>query len=528
MPKYIFVTGGVVSGIGKGITAASLASLLKSSGLKIFMQKLDPYLNVDPGTMNPYQHGEVFVTKDGAETDLDLGHYERFIDEDLNETSSITSGKIYQSIISKERKGLYHGSTVQVVPHVTNEIKERIYGAAKKSEADVIFIEVGGTIGDIESLPFIESIRQIKNEVGSKNILFIHVALIPYLKASKEFKTKPIQHSVKELLSYGVQPDIIVARSEELLSEKTINKISLFCNLPSTNILNAVNVQSIYEIPVEMYKQKAHELVMDLLELKPKTQVSIDGWKKFNSKIQKSNELVEVDIVGKYTELPDAYLSVIESLNIAGFENKTKVKINWLNSEIINLENYKSIFKNSKGILIPGGFGSRGVTGKMLAAKFARENKIPFLGICLGMQVAVIEFARNVLNLKDANTTEFNKKTNDPVFDIIVKNNEKLGGTLHLGAYEIELLPNTLAYKLFGKITSERHRHRFEFNNAYKEKLEDKGMKFSGIYKSRNMLEVVEIPDHPFFIGTQFHPEFTSRPNKPNKIFEAFVKTIKK
>ncbi|AVN62652.1 CTP synthetase [Mesoplasma coleopterae] len=528
MAKFVFVTGGVVSGLGKGITASSLGNLLKASGLKVFMQKFDPYLNVDPGTMSPYQHGEVFVTDDGGETDLDLGHYERFIDEKLTKMSSTSAGKIYLETINAERRGDWGGQTIQVVPHITDSIKNKVYQAAKSSGADVIISEIGGTVGDIESQPFIEAIRQIRMEQGKENVVFIHVALLLYLNASKEYKTKPIQMSVKELLSLGIQPDIIVQRTDKHSSKEIKEKISLFCNIPTSNVIDAIDKESIYEVPLEMYEQNLHGLVLDQLQIKTK-KTDMDSWTKFCEKIKASNEEFEVTFVGKYIELQDAYLSVIESLKIAGYEFKRKLKINWVQADKLNESNYKDVLQNAKGILVPGGFGDRGIEGMILASKFARENNVPYLGICLGMQIATISMARDWLNLPEANSTEFDHSGAAPIFDFIrgidVQN---LGGTLRLGAfYKTTIKEGTKAEKLYGSTeVFERHRHRYEFNNEYKKPLEEKGLVFSGIYEEKQLVEIVELPNHPFFVGSQYHPEFTSRPNKPNPLFKGFVEAI--
>ncbi|GAA6238156.1 MAG: CTP synthase [Spiroplasma phoeniceum] len=527
MAKYIFVTGGVVSGLGKGITASSIGVLLKASGLNVFMQKFDPYLNVDPGTMSPYQHGEVFVTADGAETDLDLGHYERFIDENLTKESNITSGRIYKNVIEKERRGEYEGGTVQVVPHVTNEIKKKVYHAASTSKADIIITEIGGTVGDIESLPFIEAIRQVRMEQGRENVIYMHVSLVPYIAASKESKTKPTQHSVRELLSIGIQPDIVVARTEQVLEDNVLEKIALFCNIEKNNVLVATDVASIYEVPLKMYEQNAQIVISKLLNLKV-TKTDMSGWKQFVEKINHSQEVIEIKLVGKYIELPDAYLSVSESLRIAGYENKVKIKIDWIKAEDINKKNYHQLLKSAKGILVPGGFGERGFEGKILACQFARENNIPFFGICFGMQAAVIEFARNVCHIQDANSSELTE-TKNAIIDIIrgKDKTDALGGTLRLGNYKTTLVPNTLAHNLYGKDeVLERHRHRYEVNNDFREQLAQAGLVFSGLYAEKNLVEVIEIPSHPFYLAAQYHPEFTSRPNKPNPLFNGFVQAV--
>lgn len=527
MAKYIFVTGGVVSGLGKGITASSIGVLLKASGLNVFMQKFDPYLNVDPGTMSPYQHGEVFVTADGAETDLDLGHYERFIDENLTKESNITSGQIYKNVIEKERRGEYDGGTVQVVPHVTNEIKKKVYHAAETSKADIIITEIGGTVGDIESLPFIEAIRQVRMEQDRENVIYMHVSLVPYIAASKESKTKPTQHSVRELLSLGIQPDIVVARAEQLLDDSLIEKIALFCNIEKSNVLVATDAASIYEVPMKMYQQNAQQVISNLLNLNI-TKTDITEWKRFVEKIEYSQTTIEIKLVGKYIELPDAYLSVSESLRIAGYENSVQIKIDWIKAEDVTVDNYQQLFQNAKGILVPGGFGKRGFGGKILACQFARENKIPLLGICFGMQAAVIEFARNVCHIEDANSSEL-VKTNNAVIDLIRGKDKKedIGGTLRLGNYKTTLVPNTLAHQLYGKDeVLERHRHRYEVNNDYRQQLEQAGLVFSGLYETKNLVEIIELRDHPFYIAAQYHPEFTSRPNEPNPLFNGFIQAV--
>ncbi|WP_425380233.1 CTP synthase [Spiroplasma endosymbiont of Stenodema calcarata] len=527
MAKYIFVTGGVVSGLGKGITASSIGVLLKASGLNVFMQKFDPYLNVDPGTMSPYQHGEVFVTADGAETDLDLGHYERFIDENLTKESNITSGQIYKNVIEKERRGEYEGGTVQVVPHVTNEIKKKVYHAAKTSKADIIITEIGGTVGDIESLPFIEAIRQVRMEQGRGNVIYMHVSLVPYIAASKESKTKPTQHSVRELLSLGIQPDIVVARAEQVLDDSVIEKIALFCNIEKNNVLVATDAASIYEVPIKMYQQNAQKVISRLLNLNIAA-TDITAWKHFVEKINHSQTTIEIKLVGKYIELPDAYLSVSESLRIAGYENGVQIKIDWIKAEDVTAKNYRELFQNAKGILVPGGFGERGFEGKILACQFARENNIPLLGICFGMQAAVIEFARNVCHLEDANSSEL-ANTKHPIIDLIrgKDKSENIGGTLRLGNYKTTLVANTLAHRLYQKgEVLERHRHRYEFNNNYRQQLEQAGLVFSGLYQAKDLVEVIELPQHPFYIAAQYHPEFTSRPNSPNPLFNGFVQAV--
>ena len=531
MTKFIFVTGGVVSGLGKGITASSLGLLLKSRGYKVFMQKFDPYINIDPGTMSPFQHGEVFVTADGSETDLDLGHYERFIDEELNYTSNITTGKVYKSVIEKERRGDYLGGTVQIVPHITNEIKNKVYEAANSSNAEIVITEIGGTIGDIESQAFIEALRQIKNELNDFETVFIHTTLVPYIYGSNELKTKPTQHSVNELRGMGIQPDIIVCRTSSPLGDDLKSKISLFCSIPKSNVIDSVDVKNINQIPLNYYEQKMDEIVLNKLNLKLKHS-NIDEWRNFVEKIDNIKDEIEIALVGKYVSLHDAYLSVAESLKHAGYNNDVNVKINWVDSEELeNNDSLKKIFKNTSGIIVPGGFGSRGVNGMINAIKYAREHKIPFLGICLGMQLAVIEFGRNVCNIKKCNSTEFEEICEDPIIDLM--ENQKhvinMGGTLRLGNYDCTIKKNTLAYECYKEEKiKERHRHRYEFNNAYKEVLENNGLVFSGINDGANLVEIIEYKNHPFYIACQFHPEFKSRPLRPHPLFNEFIKYSKK
>ena len=528
MTKYVFVTGGVVSGLGKGITASSLALLLKSRGYKVFMQKFDPYINIDPGTMNPIQHGEVYVTYDGCETDLDLGHYERFIDEELNYTSNITSGKIFSSVIEKERKGEYLGATVQMVPHVTNEIKNKVYEAGVSSKADIVITEIGGTVGDIESQTFIESLRQIQYELGRENTFFVHTTLIPYIYGSGELKTKPTQNSVRDLRNMGITPNAIVCRTPIELNENIVKKLSLFCSVPEENIINAVDVKNIYQIPINFYNQKIDEIILKQFKLEVR-KADIKYWFDLVNCVDNLKDEVEIALVGKYVELHDAYLSVAESLRHAGYKYNVKVNINWIDSESLEKSdvNLSDVFKNSKGIIVPGGFGSRGIEGKINAIKYARENNVPFLGICLGMQLAVIEFARNVCNIKDASSTEFNQLCKEPIIDLMTdqKSIVNMGGTLRLGNYECNIKKNTLAFDDYK--TShilERHRHRYEFNNSYKEILEKNGLVFSGINKVSNLVEIIEYPKHKHFIACQFHPEFKSRPTKPHPLFDSFIK----
>lgn len=534
--KYIFVTGGVVSGLGKGITASSLGRLLKARGYKVTMQKFDPYLNVDPGTMNPIQHGEVFVTDDGAETDLDLGHYERFIDESLTKNSTVTSGKIYWSVLNKERKGDYGGGTVQFIPHVTNEIKSRFYksaeslrniGKGKKADKDIeiAIIEVGGTVGDIESQPFIETIRQFKHELGNENVILVHVVLIPYIKASEELKTKPTQQSVKTLQGMGIQPDILVCRSEHPVDASVISKISLFCNLdPSCVIINP-DVDILYEVPIVMERQGLAKAASKCLGLKDKDP-NLTEWKKMIDNMKNPTKEVNIALVGKYVALHDAYLSVVEALKAAGGSNRAKVNITWIDSELIKKSNIAKYLKGVNGVIVPGGFGQRGVEGMILAAQYARTKKIPYLGICLGMQVAIIEFARNVLGLKDADSAEFNLETKNPVIHLLPEQIgvEDLGGTLRLGSYPCKLDKNSKCYKLFGKEEiNERHRHRFEVNNDYREAYQKNGMVLAGVSPNGKIVEMIEVTKHPFYIATQSHPELKSRPNRPHPLFHGFV-----
>lgn len=528
MTKYVFVTGGVVSGLGKGITASSIALLLKSRGYKVFMQKFDPYINVDPGTMNPIQHGEVFVTYDGCETDLDLGHYERFIDEELNFTSNITSGKIYKNVIDKERHGDYLGATVQMVPHITNEIKNKVYEAGVTSGADIVITEIGGTVGDIESQSFIEALKQIQYEKGNENTFFVHCTLVPYIYGSDELKTKPTQNSVRDLRNMGIRPDALVCRAPYNTGEAIKNKLSLFCSVPVSNVIDSIDVKNIYEIPINYYNQKIDEIILKQFNL-PIRKANLDYWKNLITTVDNLKDEIEISLVGKYVELHDAYISVAESLRHAGYKYNTKININWVDSEKLEDSkiNLKEVFKNSKGIIVPGGFGSRGIEGKIKAIKYARENNVPFLGICLGMQLAVIEFARNVCGIKDASSTEFDPTCKSPIIDLMSdqKSIVNMGGTLRLGNYECTLKKDTLAYNDYkqDKIL-ERHRHRYEFNNKYKEDLEKKGMVFSGINEKANLVEIIELPSHKHFIASQFHPEFKSRPTRPHPLFDSFIK----
>ncbi len=525
MTKYIFVTGGVVSGLGKGITAASLGRLLKARGLKVAAQKLDPYINVDPGTMSPYQHGEVFVTEDGAETDLDLGHYERFIDEDLNRYSNLTTGKVYWNVLNKERRGEYLGSTVQVIPHITDEIKEFVYRVGKQTDADVVITEIGGTIGDIESQPFLEAVRQISLEVGRENSMFIHVTLVPYLKGSEEHKSKPTQHSVKELQGMGINPDIIVLRCDEPLEESIFQKISLFCNVGQDCVIENRTLPNLYEAPLMLEKQNFSDAVCRKLHLDP-PKADLREWEQLVERICNRDQEVSIGLVGKYVKLHDAYLSVAEALNHAGYAYHSHVRIHWIDSESITRENAGEILAGLQGILIPGGFGSRGIEGMILAAEYAREHKIPYLGICLGMQIAVIEYARNKAGLLDAHSGEFDEQCANKVIDFMPGQSEDLdkGGTLRLGSYPCLIQENTKMEECYGAdLIYERHRHRYEFNNTYREKLEQAGLRISGTSPEGRLVETVELSDHPFYVGVQFHPEFKSRPNEPHPLFCGFI-----
>ena len=526
MVKYIFVTGGVISGLGKGITAASLGRLLKQRGLKVAAQKLDPYMNVDPGTMSPFQHGEVFVTNDGAETDLDLGHYERFIDENLTKFSSLTSGKAYWSLLERERAGGYLGRTVQVIPHLTEEIKNFIYSGAEGSRADVLIAEIGGTVGDIESQPFLEAIRQISLEKGAENCLFIHVTYIPYLKCSGEHKSKPTQHSVKELRSIGISPDIIIARADEPLGAGIKDKISLFCNVEFDCVIENITVSSLYEAPLMLSRNGLDKVVCRKLALFA-PEPDLAEWEMMVRKIGERAREVCIAIVGKYVQLHDAYLSIIESLNHAGFEAGVRVNIQWVDSEEVTAESAPELLRGINGMVIPGGFGDRGIKGKIEACRHARENDIPFLGLCLGMQVAAIEFARNVCGLEDANSSEFDDKSKHRVIDYMPgqADMEGSGGTMRLGAYPCKIVGGTKLFELYGVFDiCERHRHRFEFNNDYSQHLTSKGLVISGKSPDGELVEAVELPNHRFFIGVQFHPEFKSRPNKPHPLFLGFIR----
>ena len=522
--KFIFVTGGVVSGLGKGITAASLGRLLKCRGLKIASQKLDPYMNIDPGTMSPFQHGEVFVTDDGAETDLDLGHYERFIDENLNQYSNLTSGRVYWNVLNKERKGEYLGQTVQIIPHVTNEIKDFILKNANVSGADVSIVEIGGTIGDIESQPFLEAIRQLALEVGRKNCLFIHVCLVPYISGSDEFKSKPTQHSVKEIMAVGIHPDIIVTRSDEEVPDEIRKKISLFCNVSEDCVIDNKTLSSLYEVPLMLHEQKMDDVVCRELGLEEKP-VDLSEWQKMVEAIHNRKGEIQIALVGKYVKLHDSYLSIVESLYHASFVVGKEVKIKWVDSDTVTDETAKEIFKDCKGIILPGGFGNRGVEGMICACRYARENKLPYFGICLGMQIAVIEFARSVLGYTDANSREFDEQCSHSVIDLM-KDQEGviMGGTMRLGKYPCKVMPDTILSKAYQKDEiEERHRHRYEFNNDYRKQMTDAGLIISGTSPDDKLVEAIEIPNQ-FYIGVQFHPEFKSRPNAASPLFVEFVK----
>ena len=527
MSKYIFITGGVVSGLGKGITAASLGRLLKMRGLKVISQKLDPYVNVDPGTMSPYQHGEVFVTDDGAETDLDLGHYERFIDENLNKFSNLTTGKVYWNVLTKERNGDYLGSTVQVIPHITNEIKHFIYSVGEKSGADIVLTEIGGTTGDIESQPFLEAIRQVSLELGRGNCLFIHVSLVPYIKSSGEHKSKPTQHSVKELRSMGIFPDIIVTRSDEPIDKEIKDKIALFCNVKPDCVIENLTMPILYQAPVMLEEHHFSDIVCRELNLNDLPAPDMTEWNEMLARIENRSRTVRIALVGKYVRLHDAYLSVAEALRHGGFENSAQVDIDWVDSELLTSYNVDNYLRGADGIIVPGGFGDRGVAGMILAGQYARENDIPYFGICLGMQTAAIEFARNVLGYADANSTEFAPDTKHPIIDLMPDQQGNLpkGGTMRLGAYPCAIRPGTLMERVYGQSNiSERHRHRYEFNNEYRQEFQDHGMRIAGTSPDERLVEAVEIPGKRFYIGVQFHPEFKSRPNKAHPLFREFIK----
>ncbi|CRK82610.1 CTP synthase [Neobacillus massiliamazoniensis] len=531
MTKYIFVTGGVVSSLGKGITAASLGRLLKNRGLSVTIQKFDPYINVDPGTMSPYQHGEVYVTGDGAETDLDLGHYERFIDINLTKYSNVTSGKIYSTVLRKERRGDYLGGTVQVIPHITNEIKDRVFRAGKETNADVVITEIGGTVGDIESLPFLEAIRQIKNDIGRDNVMYVHCTLVPYIRAAGEMKTKPTQHSVKELRSLGIQPNIIVVRTEMPISQDMKDKIALFCDIDAKAVIECRDADTLYSVPLALQDQKMDQIVCDHLKLTT-PDPDMTEWKALVDKVLNLSNKTRIGLVGKYVELQDAYISVVEALRHAGYAFDTDIEVKWINSDHVTEENVADYLHDVDGILVPGGFGDRGIEGKIHATRYARENKVPFLGICLGMQLATIEFARNVLGYKDAHSAEFRPDTEYPIIDLLPeqKDVEDLGGTLRLGLYPCRLVEGTKAFEAYEEnVVYERHRHRYEFNNHYRQEMESAGFVFSGTSPDGRLVEIIELNDHPWFVASQFHPEFVSRPTRPQPLFRDFVKaTIQK
>ena len=525
MTKFIFVTGGVVSSIGKGIVAASLGRLLKSRDYSVSILKLDPYINVDPGTMSPFQHGEVFVTQDGAETDLDLGHYERFTDTSMSRLNSVTTGLIYQSVINKERRGDYNGGTVQVIPHITNEIKDRIIRVAKETSPSAVITEIGGTVGDIESLPFLEAIRQLRKEVGKRNVLYMHVTLLPWIAAAGEMKTKPTQHSVKELRSIGIQPDILVCRSDRPISLGLKQKLSEFCDVPVECVITSPDARSIYEVPVILEREGLAEQVLDLLQMQQR-QPNLKQWETMIERMYNPKYSVEIAIVGKYVRLSDAYLSVVESLRHAAIATNGDLRLRWVNSESLENESADKYLSGVDGIIVPGGFGSRGIDGKIAAIKYARDRQIPFLGLCLGMQCSVIEWARNVECLPNANSAEFDPYTNDPVINLLPEQQDvvDLGGTMRLGLYPCRILPNTLAFQLYEEeIVYERHRHRYEFNNVYRNQLLESGYLVSGTSPDGRLVEIVEYSKHPFFIACQFHPEFQSRPNTPHPLFKGFI-----
>ena len=531
MTKYIFVTGGVVSGLGKGITAASLGRLLKARGLKVAAQKLDPYINVDPGTMSPYQHGEVYVTEDGAETDLDLGHYERFIDENLNKYSNLTTGKVYWNVLNKERRGEYLGSTVQVIPHITNEIKEFVYRVGKKTDADVVITEIGGTIGDIESQPFLEAVRQISLEVGKENSLFIHVTLVPFLRGSDEHKSKPTQHSVKELQGMGIRPDIIVLRCDEPLEDSIFKKISMFCNVKPDCVIENITIPYLYEAPLMLEKANFSSVVCRELNIDAPAP-DLAEWTNLVEKIKSRKNTVHIGLVGKYVQLHDAYLSVAEAMRHAGYTLDTDINIDWIDSELLTKETYEDRLKELDGIIVPGGFGGRGIEGMILAARYARENNVPYFGICLGMQIAVIEYARNVCGITDAQSGEFDEICKNKVIDFMPGQSENInkGGTLRLGAYPCIIAEGTTMERCYGtNEISERHRHRYEFNNDYRDILTENGLVLSGKSPDGRLIETVELTDRPFYVGVQYHPEFKSRPNKAHPLFKGFIEAaIKK
>ncbi|MGX0036928.1 CTP synthase [Staphylococcus auricularis] len=526
MTKFIFVTGGVVSSLGKGITAASLGRLLKDRGLNVTIQKFDPYLNVDPGTMSPYQHGEVFVTDDGAETDLDLGHYERFIDINLNKYSNVTAGKVYSHVLKKERRGDYLGGTVQVIPHITNEIKERLLLAGESTNADVVITEIGGTTGDIESLPFIEAIRQIRSDLGRENVMYVHCTLLPYIKAAGEMKTKPTQHSVKELRGLGIQPDLIVVRSEYEMTQDLKDKIALFCDIEKESVIECRDASSLYEIPLQLSDQNMDDIVIDRLQLEAKYETQLDEWQYLLDTVNHLEGTVNIALVGKYVSLQDAYLSVVESLRHAGYPFKKDIEVNWIDSSLLTPDNAAEYLSEADGILVPGGFGFRASEGKIAAIQYARENNVPYFGICLGMQLATVEYARNVLGLEGAHSAELDPETPYPIINLLPeqKDIEDLGGTLRLGLYPAHIKEGTMVSEIYSEQDiAERHRHRYEFNNDFREQLEEAGLVFSATSPDGRLIEMVELPKNDFFIACQFHPEFLSRPNRPHPIFKSFI-----
>jgi CTP synthase len=527
MTKFIFFTGGVVSSVGKGVSAAALGNLLKARGLSVAVQKLDPYINVDPGTMSPYQHGEVFVTEDGAETDLDLGHYERFIDINLSQTANVTTGRVYAEVIARERRGDYLGGTIQVIPHITNEIKRCIHLVAEETEADVVLVEVGGTVGDIESLPFLEALRQMRSDIGRKNTLYVHVTFLPYIGASGELKTKPTQHSVRELRSIGIHPDVIIARADHEIPKEHVKKIALFCDVKKRAVIPATTSDILYSIPLLLEKSGLADYVMQRLKLKPKKRANLNEWAAMIERIKRPKPTIRIGIVGKYVELHDAYMSVRESLHHAGIAHDRQVEIEWIHSGDLEKSNNWEQFEGLDGIVVPGGFGERGIEGKIMAARWARQNQIPYLGLCLGMQVMCIELARAALGCDEPNSTEFDAHTEHPVISLMPDQHElaDMGGTMRLGAYPCELVAGTKAAAAYETaLVHERHRHRWEFNNGYRELLEKHGMVFSGLSPNGRLVEIAELKDHPFMLGSQFHPEFKSRPQRPHPLFKAFMK----
>ena len=528
MTKFIFFTGGVVSSVGKGVTAAALGRILKARGLSVAVQKLDPYINVDPGTMSPYQHGEVFVTEDGAETDLDLGHYERFIDINLNQVSNVTTGRVYAEVIARERRGDYLGGTIQVIPHITNEIKRNIHLVAETTGADIILVEVGGTVGDIESLPFMEALRQMRSDIGRENTLYVHVTFLPFIAASQELKTKPTQHSVRELRSIGIQPDVIIARADHEIPREHIKKIALFCDVNERAVIPATTSDILYSIPLMLEETNLADYVLEQLDLQSRQSPNLQEWVQMINGIRQPKPSIRIGIVGKYVELHDAYMSVRESLYHAGQANNRDVEVEWIHSGDLEKGKGWEQFEGLDGIVVPGGFGERGIEGKIGAARWARENKVPYLGLCLGMQVMCIEFARHILNSDEPNSTEFDSQTEHPVISLMADQHDlsNMGGTMRLGAYPCQLVPETKAAEAYGETAvSERHRHRWEFNNSYRELFQENGMTFSGISPDNRLVEIAELVDHPFMLGSQFHPEFKSRPNRPHPLFKQFLAT---